>query len=378
MTISFFSNFLNDHQLPFCLELINKIGENNFRFIAHECIAEDRLKMGFEDMNESYSFVVKAYEGGEKEDYAKRLMLTSDVVIIGSSRGMPFEERLRNGKLTFRYNERILKRGDWHLFDPRLFRNVYKCFTQFRSSKYPLYVLCASAYTARDLALFGFPKEKCLKWGYFPLIKEYECLDDMISTKEENSILWVGRLINWKQPKVAVEIARKLKDDGISFSMNIIGTGNECEALLKDIERYQLKNYVHFLGPMTPGKVREYMEKSQIFLFTSNKREGWGAVLNESLGSACVVFANKSIGSVPFVINDNENGFIYNDMDELYCKLKKCFENGEKSLYIARQAYYTMQKLWNARNAVESLMQVIERINKREIPFMPIGPCSNI
>ena len=49
------------------------------------------------------------------------------------------------------------------------------------------------------------------------------------------------------------------------------------------------------------------MEKSEIFLFTSDKGEGWGAVLNESMNSACAVVASHAIGSVPFLLKDGEN-----------------------------------------------------------------------
>ena len=31
------------------------------------------------------------------------------------------------------------------------------------------------------------------------------------------------------------------------------------------------------------------MEKADIFLFTSDRREGWGAVANEAMNSACAL-----------------------------------------------------------------------------------------
>ena len=120
MTISFFLNFLNDHQLPFCEEIINHIGIENFHFVASRQIDQDRIEMGFENMNDTKPFVIKAYQDQKSFVMARRLMLESDVVIIGSSKNMPVKERSLSGKLTFRYNERILKRGDIHLFNPRL------------------------------------------------------------------------------------------------------------------------------------------------------------------------------------------------------------------------------------------------------------------
>ena len=61
------------------------------------------------------------------------------------------------------------------------------------------------------------------------------------------------------------------------------------------------------------------MEKSSIYLFTSNFDEGWGAVLNESMNSACAVISSHAAGATPFLISHNINGLLYTsgDVDEL-------------------------------------------------------------
>lgn len=84
MKITFFSNFLNHHQLPFCLEM-NKKANVEFRFVATEAIPEERLKLGYENMNSSYDFVIRAYESEEEYQRALALAYESDVVIIGSA-----------------------------------------------------------------------------------------------------------------------------------------------------------------------------------------------------------------------------------------------------------------------------------------------------
>ena len=46
MKVTFFSNFLNHHQLPFCLAMC-KLTDNNFTFVATEKIPQERLDMGY-------------------------------------------------------------------------------------------------------------------------------------------------------------------------------------------------------------------------------------------------------------------------------------------------------------------------------------------
>lgn len=58
MTITFFSNFLNSHQLPLCEAIIERVGVEKFKFVATTKIAQDRADLGFVDMNEKYPFVL--------------------------------------------------------------------------------------------------------------------------------------------------------------------------------------------------------------------------------------------------------------------------------------------------------------------------------
>lgn len=388
MTVTFFSNYLNDHQLPFCEAMISQIGENNFHFVAHECIDSERTAIGFLDMNEVYPFVVKAFEGGEAQRFAEELMLNSDIVIVGSCINMPIHQRIKANKITFRYNERFLKKGDFYWFDPRIQRGMYLNFGRYRSQTKPLYELCASAYTARDLSLFGFPKSKCFKWGYFPQLKQYTNIDKLIEQKREKSILrhpdnvsilWVARLIEWKHPEYPIEIAKRLKDDGYKFSLDMIGIGCMKDKVQQLIDKYGLQDCVRLLGGMPPSEVRRYMEQSEIFLFTSDKNEGWGAVLNESLNSACAVVANKAIGSVPFLLDHEINGLMYDEsVYDAYCQVKKLMDNSTMRRELGVKGYYTITETWNAVNATKCLLQLFQYLQNDEDFRIVSGPCSNI
>ena len=384
MKVVFYSNFLNDHQLPLCLEFIKQLGEGNFFFVAHQEISQERLDLGFEDINEKYHFVIKSYKGGEEERYAQLLMLDADVVIVGSYRNMPFEQRIALNKLTFRYNERLLKKGDIYWFDPRLHLAIYKLWTRYKSNN--LFTLCASAYTARDLSMFGYPKNKCFKWGYFPLVKEYENIEDFLKIKEYRAlmsggvnILWVGRFVSWKHPEYPIKIARKLKADGYKFTCNIIGTGPlQCE-LEKLINKFDLHDVVHLIGAMPPIKVREYMEMSQIFLFTSDRNEGWGVVLNEAMNSACAIIANNEIGSVPFLLKDGYNALTYDKtLDSAYKCVLRVINNGGLINILGKQAYYTITNDWNASVAVTNFLSVCHKyfVEGYMTPVIS-GVCSN-
>lgn len=238
-----------------------------------------------------------------------------------------------------------------------------------------MYLLCAGAYVARDyLRTLNF-RGHTYKWGYFPETKYYD-IDELISKKEPASILWAGRLIKWKHPEASIYVAEQLKKDGYNFTLNIVGDGELFKHLEDAIIEKGLNKNVNLLGAMRPDQVREQMEKAQIFLFTSDSNEGWGAVLNESMNSGCAVVAAACIGSVPFLINESINGLTYTKDHDLYIKTKFLLDNPEARRRIGEAAYKTISEEWNAFTATERLLELSRKLKKRESTPYVDGPCS--
>ena len=181
MKVVFISNFMNHHQLPFSKEMVKLLGDG-YRFIATEPIAEERLKLGYADMNHSFDFIVCPYDGGEQTSLAKKLIDEADIVIQGGSSTEWIRNRLENtDKITFRYAERLFKQGYNRLLDPRVLKNSYNYHTRY--AKCNFYLLCAGGYVARDCQLIHAYPDKMFKWGYFPEIIRYDDFDGVLDVK---------------------------------------------------------------------------------------------------------------------------------------------------------------------------------------------------
>jgi glycosyltransferase involved in cell wall biosynthesis len=375
---TFFSNFLTHYQVPFCLEMKRLLG-NGFSFVATEPIHQERIDMGFDDLNNAYSFVIRSYENTTSYNEAVRIGNESDVVIIGSAPELFVKKRITENKLTFRYSERILKNGFWRMFDPRIIKSLLKNHTRFFNKQ--LYMLCASAYTAGDMSLVGAYRGKCYKWGYFPEVRQFDITAIMTKKKSTKlSILWAGRFLRWKHPEKALLVARYLIDNGIELSLRFIGGGEMDKHLKSLMVKLNLENYVEFLGYLPPEAVCEEMEKSDIYLFTSDYNEGWGVVLNEAMNSGCAVVACQAAGSVPFLIKNGENGLIYknNSMSDLYSKVLTLSKDPELRYRIGINAYNTINEMWNAEVAVERLFKISDSLlaGKDAAKLYADGPCS--
>jgi glycosyltransferase involved in cell wall biosynthesis len=337
------------------------------------------MNLGFKDVNKEYPYVITTYDSETNKQEALRLCIESDVIIIGSAPDIYTTKRMEFNKLTFRYSERYFKTGKLRLVrHPRALKSYYMRDTRYRKNP-NMRILCASAYTAPDCKfLFAYPK-KMYKWGYFPEVIEYD-INRLMAEKnrKEISLLWCGRFISWKHPEKAIYVAKRLMQDGYDFKLNLIGTG-ELEGRIKDlIEKENLRDHVIFLGSMTPENVRKKMEQANIFLFTSDRQEGWGAVLNEAMNSGCAVVANRFIGAAPFLIKNGENGLIYkNNSDrDLYRNVKALVDDASFIDKLGRNAYATLLKSWNAAIASERFINLVQGLLSNEELFYEDGPCS--
>lgn len=372
-TVVFLSNFFNHHQKPFSEAMYKILGEG-YLFVETENMDAERRNMGWE-INEYPEYVYVATET-ETINKIQDLIDDADVVIIGSASESLVKKRIQNNKIVFRYSERIMKQGYEYWKIP--VRAIKGCI---RNRWYKnAYLLCASAYAAADYGKLFAYINRTYKWGYFPELNQYDDINYLISKKQPESILWVARLVDWKKPEVAIEIAKRLNKEGYRFSLNIIGNGPLEKNIQALIEKNNLCDCVHMLGSMSPKQVREYMEKSEIFIFTSNRSEGWGAVLNESMNSACAVVASHIIGSAPYLLTDDENGLMYQDgdIDELYDKIKWLLEHPDERKTIAKNAYFTITNEWNADNAAKKFIALAEEIvqGKKYPMLYKDGVCS--
>ncbi len=365
MKLLFLSNYYSHHQKPTC-EQWYKTTEKSFSFVATEEMTAERKEMGWE--SETAPFTV-TYDASVQPDIDH-----AEIVILGNAPLDTVKKRLRRKKTVFKYSERLFKRGYSRWKWPLRVLRWYGMFTRHKS----LYLMAASAYTYADFARHFVFLGKAYKWGYFPTTCHYDC-EDLFSKKDPACILWCGRMIDWKHPEQAVLLAKQLKEDGVDFQLDMIGSGPLEEDLQAMIKEYDLESHVKLLGAMTPQDVRVKMEKAGIYIFTSDFNEGWGAVLNESMNSGCAVVASHAIGAVPFLVKHGENGLVYQNGDagDLYRKVKTLLKNPEKQKELGEKAYKTITELWNAETAAERFLVFADEIEKKgTCDLFEDGPCS--
>ena len=377
ISVTMISNAMNHHQFPFC-DSMSEIPDVFFRFVATKPIAQDRLKTGFQDLNSSREYIVCSYESESEHYKAQQLVDESDFVIYGSAPYEMLQNRKKHGKWIFLYSERLFKESRGK--DPLNIKTITACTLRyFFSSHKKLRLLCSSAFSSNDYRFFRFKENQTYKWGYFPPLSN-NSFQDIVNSKEYNSIIWVGRMIHWKHAELAIELAKKLKHNSIPFQMKLIGDGPMAESLSEEVKKSELQENVHFLGVLNTEQTRLEMERSQIMISTSDHNEGWGAVINEGMTSGCAMVASHLMGSVPYLIKDGINGYVFEsgNLDDLYFKVKTLLEDRDLCDKYAKNAYSTISEKWNGKVAAERLAELFRNYKSGNADFaFESDICSN-
>lgn len=378
MKLVFITNYMNHHQVHLSDAFYSLLGED-YHFIETMEMLQWRKALGYPEFS-SRDYIVRTYKDKNQLARAYKLIDEADVVIIGSAPESFIVNRIESGKLTFRYCERLFKSKPWYLTGPRGWIRLYNNHIRFRNK--PLFMLCASAFTAKDVNRIGAYQNKCFKWGYFTKIvnsSTYLHENDSLSSSRLIQIMWCARFIKWKHPELPVKLAARLKHKGYCFNINMFGIGDEYEKTKLLARKLNVEDVVNFCGSRPNEEILREMYRHDIFLFTSDRNEGWGAVLNEAMSCGCSVVASNQIGAVPFLIQDGVNGLIFKseDLDSLEEKVRELLDNCIRRKELSANAMKTMQEIWSPVTAANQFLKLVNAIQTNRYDLVPkSGPAS--
>lgn len=373
MKLVYFSSVLNHHQRALCDAFYEILG-NDFMFVETMPMERQRVELGYQE--EEASYVLKSYLSEENRQKAIKIAIECDVFLGAVFPIEILHERMKHNRLTFRHMETYFKRSKLRMFTPNALKIAYNEHFKYRNKS--LYLLCASSRVANDVKLFGAYPNKKFKWGYFPVV-EYEKKSCSQKKNRRIEIVWVGRMISWKKPEYAIEAVKYLKNKNYNVHLNMIGIGRLLPEIQNKIKKFQLEDEVTLCGSMSPKQVRKYMLKSNIFLFTSTRQEGWGAVLNEAMSAHCAIVASAEAGSTGYLIKEEINGLVYrhNSCIELKRLAERLCSNVENCEIMGENAYNEVKNLWNHNVAAKRFLEVTQALlANKEVPIYKEGPMS--
>lgn len=385
MTIVFYCNYLNHHQVAVADEMYGLLGED-FRFVATLPRDSSQLKGGGDYSSRPYCILAAETDEGHRQ--ALELAAEADVCLFGSNYFEYAIERSKySKKISFEISERWLKKGWINLLSPVILKNLWFYWRYLH--KMPTYKLCQSAFAASDHAKLHTFKSRCYKWAYFTSVNNLNTAE-LNTTSNLTRIMWCSRYLTLKHPELPVLLAHNLKNKGYKFVIDMYGSGEHKDRTKELVQHLNLEDVVKFKGTMPNEQLMHQMREHSIFLFTSDRNEGWGAVANESMANGCVLIASDAIGSSPYLIKDGVNGYMFRSpstntsfnnpdkkaLTDLTQKVELLLNNKEHLNEMRREATLTMQWLWHPRRAALNLLQLINDLQAGNDTSITEGPCS--
>lgn len=345
MKITFISNYLTIHQISFCNYLANR-DDIDFHFVSSVFPSGNKSSLS---NYEHLDYVLRFYEPHLKEEVFN-VVNSSDVVIFGSGD----RSLIRNFKgLLYFYSEHPFKKYVGLLRKI----HIYMIYSKFKNS----YLLCSSWLSKPQYNQLHLFRKRTFKFGYFPLVNKI----DFEKNNNELTILWIGRELNWKHPEIVFKLSHYLYRNKINFKFTMISTYESINKKL--IEKNKNKPWmkcINFLGPISNEEVINKMKETSVFICSSDRQEGWGAVVNEAMSCKCLCLVSSKIGCSKYLIQDKVNGYIFKSFRQLKEILTRITNASYKDLQ--DNAYSSIANLWNADVAAERFVEVSKRILKKD------------
>lgn len=376
-TIAFFSNFMDHHTAPLCKELY-KLTDGKFTYVELTEMPDSFKRSGYPDFS-SLPFILPAWKSQANKEEAIKICKDANVAIFNGYLTYEYAIiRAKNGGFSFDLSERLLKRGLLNALAPGARKFLWYYHTLFK--KAPFYKLCKSAYGATDQYRLHSYHDRCYTWAYFTEIPQWDgdMPVNMTGGDNEYRIMWCSRFINWKHPELVVKLAKRLKDKSMAVKIDMYGSGELLEDTRRMVESFDVSDIITFAGNLPNSELMHQMRQHHIFLLTSDKQEGWGAVANEAMSNGCVFVGPDQAGSVPCLVEDKMNGCIFkaNDIDSLDDTISWVLNHWSDRKTIAMNAYQTMNDLWSPKVGASRLLTLIDCLKTgKETPFI-VGPCS--
>nr|WP_315199069.1 glycosyltransferase [uncultured Flavobacterium sp.] len=130
----------------------------------------------------------------------------------------------------------------------------------------------------------------------------------LLDLKEIIHFVFVGSLVEGKNPLYAVQLVEKLCNIGYKVSLDLYGEGVERKALKNYIVANGLEKYVALKGNQNQKAVTEAYQKSH-FVILPSKSEGWPKAIAEGMFWGCVPIATP-VSCVPFMLDFGNRGLL--------------------------------------------------------------------
>lgn len=189
-----------------------------------------------------------------------------------------------------------------------------------------------------------------------------EMNDYNVKTKDDRYALYFGRLSKEKGIINLINAFTKLKKG----KLYIAGEGPEKENIEKIIKENKLEKRVELLGFLNKEQMTEKTQNCKFVIVPSIWYENCPYSILETLAIGKPVIG-ANIGGIPELVNDGENGYIYDydNVNELAEKMKILFEDDKKVKEFSNKSKQLAKELYSREHYYNELINIYENLTER-------------
>lgn len=237
----------------------------------------------------------------------------------------------------------------------------YKFFKTFNERFMSLFYRKADKYVFLNEVI---KNDICKKYKFYRNLSLF--IQNPIKTKPSqninyynNTLVFLGRFAEQKNPLMLIETARILNEKGFKFNLNLYGDGKLLKDIQESIKKYELMNNVFIHKPTT--NIEEVLKKSDLLLLTS-LYEGTPLVINEAFSQSVPCITTNFGDSIKTCVPPNCGLIVENFNPNIYAnEIIRLLDN--KELYFKyRQNAYNYSLSFSDKKIKEKRINLIESI----------------
>jgi glycosyltransferase involved in cell wall biosynthesis len=201
------------------------------------------------------------------------------------------------------------------------------------------------------------------KWSPDPVIRQR--VRNQLNLPENHPvILYAGRIVKQKQPRIFAETMRLLREKNSDFTALVAGNGPFLPWLRKFVGQHKLGKNVHFLGRVPNQRIRKLMKASDIF-FLPSLWEGIALTLYEAMACELAVVGADVGGQRELVIAGCGHllprGEVESEASAYAAVLADLMANTERARALGRSARKRVTKEFGLDKMGERMIALIQQ-----------------
>lgn len=167
------------------------------------------------------------------------------------------------------------------------------------------FILAMGELGVRWYSRCGFPADKIYPYAY---VVESHLIETFLSQSNDTvSLIYVGRFIKLKGLDLLLSALAAHKC--LTWHLDMVGDGPLRKELMQQVKKADLTDKVTFYGAVPNNVARQMIGQSDCLILPSRK-DGWGAVVNESLTQGVPVICSDACGASD-LLGSTERGEVF-------------------------------------------------------------------